>query len=237
MDTYLAASLLVLGCVTLATEAGWLATLFSVACFGVAVGEFLAGRLKTRSPSPESNLISGLMLVPLLALWGWWLWRNGAPGILVIVIFGLGILQSVSGELQGYRLARQLYAEPPPAEELAWFDDLADEILTADPRNNDSIVDLPTRPHWKAKLLGALAIFVNVQHGVAMVLGRESFAIEPAPADTRTGAMRVVLQFRGMRESRKFAIDDASWANYLNWLPTNQVRSVGPRPETTGDPG
>ena len=100
---------------------------------------------------------------------------------------------------------------------IAWFDDLIYEIRHADPTTDDLAVDLPTKPHWKAKLLGTTAFFVAKSGNEVQVAGPYDFRLAPDERSESSGHLRVRLQILD-RSYKPFEIDEASWSNYQKWL-------------------
>jgi hypothetical protein len=100
---------------------------------------------------------------------------------------------------------------------LAWFDDLIREIRAADPESDDLALDLPTRPHWKAKLFGTTAFFVGKTSDAVFVAGPDEFDLAREKKDHGTGRRRAMLTIHGQHYP-EFEITDASWDNYRRWL-------------------
>jgi hypothetical protein len=192
---------------------------------GLALAEFAVGVFKWLSPSAEGVLLDALILL-LFAGWnlGWQVVRQmaNAPVNPVLLALGALMLWASFGQFARYRALRKLFALRPTAEQIAWFDDLIHEIRTADPELDGQAIDLPTRPHWKAKLLGTTAFFVTGQGEAVWVAGPGEFEIARDAKDAGTGRRRARLGMGG-QEYPPFEITDTSWANYEKWLKANAV--------------
>lgn len=196
----------------------------------LAVGELLVGVFKVMRPSAEGVFLDGIVLL-IFAVYNlgfmFWRFQNGIPPDLVIIFLGLFMLMGAVGRFKDYRLLRQLFARRPGAEHIAWFDELIAEIRLADPESDDQAIDLPTQPHWKAKLLGSLAFFVSRRGNHVLVAGPEDFEILREKTDHGTGRRQAILRLFAA-PSPEFPIADATWANYQKWRATYPL----PTPQT-----
>ena len=105
---------------------------------------------------------------------------------------------------------------------MAWVDDLAAEIRSADPQTDALALDLPTTPHLRAKLLGSTAFFVAAHGDAVWVAGPDEFRIEREGRDHGTGRRRARLWIAD-RFYPEFRIADASWENYRKWMAGRAV--------------
>jgi hypothetical protein len=193
----------------------WVVLLYA----GLAAGELLVGLFKWLAPSAEGLILDGLVLLTFAGLnfgRAYIAWQNGWGVSPVSVFFGLFMLMGAINRFKYYGQLRKLFAERPAPEHVAWFDDLVHEIQTADPHTDPLAIDLPTRPHWRAKLLGSIAFFVS-DAGAVWLIGPEDFRLKREKTDHGTGHRRAVLSI-GSERFPEFDIDDASWANYQNWM-------------------
>jgi hypothetical protein len=190
---------------------------------GLALAELGVGLLKWVYPSAEGVLLDGLILL-LFAGWnlGWQglALANGVRANSVILLLGGYMLVGAVGRFREYRALRKVFADRPSRDQITWFDDLVREIRTADPELDDQAIDLPTRPHWKAKLLGTTAFFVPAKGDGAVVAGPGAFELARDPKDHGTGKRKAWLQLYG-RDFPPFEVTDASWANYQKWVKAN----------------
>ena len=190
---------------------------------GLALAELAVGLLKWVYPSAEGVLLDAFIL---LLFAGWNLGWQGvalAAGVRanpVILLLGGYMLVAAVGRFRDYGALRKLFADRPSRDQIAWFDDLVREIRTADPELDDQAIDLPTKPHWKAKLLGTTAFFVSTKGDAALIAGPGEFEIARDPKDPGTGRRKAWLQLYG-RDYPPFEITDASWANYEKWVKAN----------------
>jgi hypothetical protein len=102
---------------------------------------------------------------------------------------------------------------------MTWFDDLVREIQVADPHTDDLVLDLPTRPHWKAKLLGATVFFVATDGNAVWVAGPDDFTLRRERTDRGDGSRKALLSIHG-ENYPEFELGDVSWANYTKWMAT-----------------
>jgi hypothetical protein len=190
---------------------------------GLAVGELAVGLFKTVFPSAEGVLLDAVILLLFagfnLGIQAHWL-QNNKPLSPVAIFLGLFMLSASFGQFRRYQQLRKLFAERPTADQVAWFDDLVREIRTADPELDDQAIDLPTRPHWKAKLLGTTAFLATVHGETVGVAGPGEFEIVREAKDAGTGRRKAYLRVYD-QEYPPFDITDTSWANYEKWLKAN----------------
>jgi hypothetical protein len=194
---------------------------------GMALAEFAVGLFKVLMPRAEGILLDAFILL-LFAGWnlGWqglFLWANKQPNT-VILLLGLYMLFGAFGRFRYYGVLRQLFKERPDPEHTAWFDELVREIQVADPHTDELVLDLPTRPHWKAKLLGATAFFVATDGNSVWVAGPDDFTLRREKTDRGNGVRKALLSIHG-ENYPEFDLDDVSWANYTKWLATQTPAS------------
>jgi hypothetical protein len=191
----------------------------------LGVAELLVGLWKKFAPSVEAVLADGLIL---LGFAGFILARQvlAWQGVInwpvnpISILFGVWWLSDAFNSIKTYGALRRAFPDRPTRDQIAWFNDLVREIRAADPETDDAAVDLPTLPHWKAKLLGSTAFFVTAHDDSVLVAGPGEFVIHREGEDRGTGLRRAVLQVHG-QAFPAFEIDDASWANYAKWRAAN----------------
>ncbi len=210
---------------TFAVQRGAMEQLFALVYIALALGELAVGLYKLFFPSAEGILLDGIVLMVfagfVIARQGIVMKLGGQP-MTLMVFLGLYMLWGSVGRFKAYRSLRQIFAEQrPTADQIAWFDDLAREIRQADPETDDQAIDLPTKPHWKAKLLGTTAFFVAVKTDAVLIAGPEDFGVEPAGKNRRDGSLRVALYIYGV-DYPEFEIDAASWDNYRKWTAAHK---------------
>ncbi|HEY3788320.1 MAG TPA: hypothetical protein VGL71_05660, partial [Urbifossiella sp.] len=159
--------------------AGALAIIYVV--YGaLALAEIAVGLLKWFFPSAEGVLFDAMLLFLFAGL------NLGVQGLAfalgarpqtVGLVVGVFLLFGSFRRFKNYLDLRRLFADRPSREQLAWFDDLIYEIRHADPATDDLALDLPTRPHWKAKLLGATAFFVAKRGSEVLIAGPYDFGL------------------------------------------------------------
>ena len=202
----------------------------------LGLAELAVGLFKWVYPSAEGVLLDAIILV-LLAMWnlGWqglalWAQQNGAnvrvrgPDTF-LVLLGIFMLWSAVGRFRAYAQLRRVFAERPTRDQIAWFDELAYEIRTADSMSDHQAIDLPTRPRWKAKLLGTIAFFAQVRSEAFVIAGPGDFEIVRERTDHGTGYRKA--RFRLYDQSfPEFSIDDASWDNYRKWMAEHLAPTI-----------
>jgi hypothetical protein len=191
--------------------------------YGVlGVGELLVGLFKWMLPSAEGLILDALVLLVFAGITFWRQFeqfQNGFGLNPVIIFLGLFMLLGALKRFSSYGDLRRLFAERPDPEHLAWFDDLVREIQVSDPHSDEFVLDLPTRPYWKAKLLGATAFFVAIDGNAVWVAGPDDFTLRREKTDRGNGRRKALLSIHG-EAYPEFDIDDVSWANYTKWMAT-----------------
>lgn len=197
------------------------APLLMVLLYGtLAAGELLVGLFKWVFPSAEGLILDGLVL---LAFAGVNLGREfirfqvGAPPNTTGLFFGGLMLFLAVGRFRAYAGLRQMFAERPAPEHIAWFDELVLDILTSDPHADRLALDLPTSPHWRAKLIGSTAFFVANNGALVWVAGPDDFTLVREKSDRGGGRRKALFRIHG-EAYPEFDLEDASWANYANWM-------------------
>jgi hypothetical protein len=190
---------------------------------GLALAEFAVGLFKVLVPRAEGVLLDALILL-LFAGWnlGWQglgLWAGRGVQAPWILILGLYMLFGAFGRFRYYGHLRRLFAERPDPEHMAWFDDLVREIQVSDPHSDSLALDLPTRPHWKAKLLGGTVFFVATDGNAVWVAGASDFTLRREKTERGHGYRKAMLSIHG-ESFPEFDLDDVSWANYTKWMTT-----------------
>jgi hypothetical protein len=190
----------------------------------LAAGELLVGLFKWMWPSAEGLVLDALVLLCFAALNGWLAYnqfqRAGQPGMLS-VFFCLYMLFAAMNRFKAYGELRRMFAERPDPEHIAWFDDLVVEIRASDPMTDRSALDLPTSPHWKAKLLGGTAFFVATSGSAVWVAGADDFTLRREKTDRGIGYRKALLSIHG-EQYPEFELSDASWENYTKWMASQE---------------
>ncbi len=194
----------------------------------LATGELLVGLFKWAVPSAEGLVLDGMVLLVFAAMnFGREFLRfqaNLQPTTVGIFFSGL-MLYFALGRFKAYATLRRLFAERPSSEHIAWFDDLVRDIQTSDPHVDQLAIDLPTTPHWRAKLLGSTVFFVANNGNAVWVAGPDDFSLQREKHDRGSGARKAMLRIHG-EAYPEFILDDASWSNYARWM----AEQAAPRP-------
>jgi hypothetical protein len=182
-------------------------------------GELLVGLFKWLFPSAEGFLLDGLVLLVFAGYnlgMSYLRFQKGIEVSPVAIFFGVYMLYGAINRFKSYGQLRKLFANRPTTQHLAWFDDLVYEIKTADPGNDDQVLDLPTGPHWKAKLLGTTVFFVALKDLTIWILGPDDFAIVLDRQEYATDTHKAILNIH-KRTYPAFEISNATWENYQKW--------------------
>lgn|SRR5579883_193094 len=200
----------------------------SLIFYGILIaGEVLVGLFKWLVPTAEGVLLDGLVLLVFAFLnlgIAYLRVQQGAGPSGPAIFFGLYMLFGAINRFRYYSQLRKLFADRPAPEHIAWFDELVHEIRAADPHTDQLVLDLPTRPYWKAKLLGSTVFFVANNGHAVWVVGPDEFTLKREKTERGTGYRKAVLSIHG-EAFPEFDIDDVSWSNYAKWmasLPTTQ---------------
>ncbi len=191
---------------------------------GLALAELAVGLFKMFMPTAEGILLDALILL-LFAGWnlGWQALAMvaGVPPSAILIVLGLYMLGLSFGRFKNYGQLRRLFAERPDRQHIAWFDDLVYEIRASDPASDKLALDLPTRPHWKAKLLGGTAFFVATTGHTVWIAGADDFTLRREKTDRGTGYRKALLSIHG-EGYPEFDLGDASWENYTKWVASQE---------------
>jgi hypothetical protein len=198
----------------------------------LAGGELLVGLFKWLAASAEGILLDGLVLL-VFASFNLYIaydcFQNNRPINPVIIFLSLFMLMGALKQFRTYTQLRYLFADRPSAEHMAWVDDLVREILSAEPQSDELVLDLPTGPHWKAKLLGKTVFFVARRGGAIWIAGPDDFELLREKTDHGTGKRKALLKIHGVPYP-DFEITDASWSNYQKWRIANPLPVIAPAP-------
>ena len=129
----------------------------------IGVGELLVGLWKKFAPSPIAFLMDAFVLLGFAAANGWraGVEYNRAGRVdFISVAFCAYMLWIAYQQFQNWMAINRALIYRPNREQLARFDELVRDVRRADPDANDNALDLPTRPGWRALLLGDIAFFV-----------------------------------------------------------------------------
>ncbi|MBA4189342.1 MAG: hypothetical protein C0467_15200 [Planctomycetaceae bacterium] len=191
----------------------------------LATGEMFVGFFKWVFPSAEGVLLDGFVLLVFVGF-NFLGFLVGRPPPSWVILLGLFMLWGAIGRFKAYAQLRKLFAERPSADHMAWFDDLVAEIRAADPQTDELAIDLPTKPHWKAKLLGTTIFFVADRGHTVVILGPHDFEILREKTDHGTGRRKALFTIFDVPHP-EFEITDTTWANYQKWRAANAVASGG----------
>ena len=203
---------------------GFVAAYIALGCAELAIGVW-----KRLWPSLEAVLADGLVLVGFglfvlgrqLLAWQGIIFFPVNP---ISIFLGIWFLFSSRNSFKAYSTLRRAFPDRPSAEIVAWFDDLIYEIRHSDPGTDDQALDLPSKPPWKAKLLGTTAFFVSKKGNEVVIAGPFDFGLAPEDHHEGESHVRVRLHLYD-RATKPFDLDDASWANYRKWMASHSNRT------------
>lgn len=203
----------------------------------IALGEIGVGIWKKVRPAPESFLADALLqfaFAATIAVRQVLIIQAGGRPNTISVLLAAWVAFDAFRTLQTYFQLRAMFRERPTPDQLAYVDDLVAEIRESDPETDPFTLDLPTEPYLKAKLLGKLAIFVEMREGLANAATEEDVFLEREEGrgdDPATGYLSIEAQdFPG------FDLSTATWRNYVRWKtecgsppPPTEVRPIARR--------
>jgi hypothetical protein len=188
--------------------------LVSLIFLGLGSLEFTVALWNKLRPSAEGVLMEGLVLITFGAAWLVRQWLLGLFSPFVLLAFYW--LISGFGHVRGYAQLRRAFEQRPTADHLRWFDDLLREVRTADPDDDPTALDLPTRPPTRGKLLGDTAIFLQAGSDDPLIVAREDVEIEREPAKSPDREPAGYLVIEGV-DFGGFPLDPKNWRNYERW--------------------
>ncbi|MCX8138439.1 MAG: hypothetical protein WHU94_07455 [Thermogemmata sp.] len=183
------------------------------------LGELLIAFYKWFFPSAEGVLCDALILLAFALLNGMIAYLKFQVGFgpdpILAFLIGLFLL-SAWRQWQSYRNLRELFRIRPNRAQLRWFERFLQDIRHGDPHTDPTIVDLPTRPPWKAALLGDLVVAVGRKDRQVALSHYGDFLLFPVEDNSGEKHDWVQLYLNG-EMSPPFPIEPASWDNYRRW--------------------
>lgn len=194
---------------------------FGLIYLGLAGLEFTAAVWNKFRPSAEGVLIDGIVLLAFGAatlLRQYLIFQGQMPGRVfpLLVLFGAYWVWAGVSHVRSYAQLRRAFAQRPTAEHLRWFDELLHEVRRADPAEDATALDLPTRPPVRGKLLGDTAVFLQAGSDDVIIAARDDVEIEREPAKGRDRDPVGYLLIEGA-DFGGFPLDPDNWRNYAAW--------------------
>lgn len=195
---------------------------FGLIYLGLAALEFTAALWNKFAPAAEGILLDGVVLlvfggmnlVRQYLLWNGQLPGQGHPSPLW-ALFGVWMLLQGVGHVRSYFAVRRAFgALRPTHEHLRWYSELIQDVRNADPTDDPTALDLPTRPPLRGKLLGDTAVFLP-PNGEVIVAAREDVEFD-VDADEEGRPPAAHLWVEGENLGR-FTLDPDNWRNYSAW--------------------
>ncbi|MFC2050741.1 hypothetical protein ACFLTN_06150 [Chloroflexota bacterium] len=200
-------------------------------------GAFLLGEgiwLITGTPRPVGLIAHGLVMVIFS------IWNIVAAGHLILIldpanpinkiafqaIFILGIFQLIWGvqSIPRYGRFHRISIQKPSKENQRWFDQAADSISAAKPKDSkDIVVFMPSEPYarkLKGKLDGKVAIFVQGKGDDMFIAEKEHVNIVNLGNVTPGKSVRATLQIRNRKIKGKFPFQ--SFERYEIWKSSDK---------------
>lgn len=194
---------------------------FSLVYLTLGAIEFAVGLWNRVAPSAEGIFFDGAVLILFGAatlLRQYLIWQGHMRGFLspFSLMFGAYWLWQGIGHIRSYAIIRQAFVQRPTNEHIAWFDSLIAEINRENPDTDDTLLDLPTKPAVKAKLLGDTAIVLLSRSSDVLVVAREGLTIVPGESRGAERLPFATLILEGV-EFSEFTLHPENWRNYKNW--------------------
>lgn len=180
--------------------------------------EVLVGLLKRINPSPECVLLDSILqagFVASIAIREFLLIQQGLalrPSTFSIVI-GLWVAYDAFNTFSYYLQLRRLFVERPTSAHIAQVDDLSADVADGVPSADPTALDLPTKPHLKAKLMGDIAFLLELESNELFLCSRREIEIVRESRGGRLLGILTILR----EEYPPFPLDAATWTNYANW--------------------
>ena len=179
--------------------------------------EFTVGLFNLAAPTLEGILFDGLVLVAFGILSGL---RNTMTGnVSPMLLLSIYWVYSGVQRSRNYFTIRKAFPVRPSRANLRWFKTLIRDVRNADPDGNDpAALDLPSRPAYRAKLLGDSAFLLASGSDDLVILAADELLLSEVGADG--GPPRALLHLEGV-QPKPFALDDDNWRNYHDWKRSN----------------
>ena len=186
----------------------------SLIYLGLGGLEFTVALWNKLRPSAEGVLMEGLVL---MAFGVASLARQLLLGVLSpFILLGLYWLWAGFSHVQNYAQLRRAFAQRPTADHLRWFDELLREVRRANPAEDSTALDLPSRPPVRGKLLGDTAVFLQAGSDDVVIAARDDVEIEREPAKGQDRDPVGYLLIEGA-DFGGFPLDPDNWRNYAAW--------------------
>jgi hypothetical protein len=186
--------------------------------YALGAMELLVGLWNWLRPSAEGVFLDGLVLLAFacvsLSRSAYIFFALNIRPHPISLFIGAYLLYSAVSRFRNYGQLRRAFQQRPTAEHIRWYNDLAAEILAADPTTDPDAVDFPTYPRLKGKLLGDNVFFVTPQ-GEFSVAGRSEVDLSDAGvAEDGTKLARLLLRGRTLDPC---PVSAETWKNFTNW--------------------
>ncbi|MCZ2341910.1 MAG: hypothetical protein LC104_08960 [Bacteroidales bacterium] len=194
---------------------------FSLVYLLLGATEFAVGLWNRIAPSAEGIFFDGavLILFGVATLFRQYLiWQGHMRGFLspFSLMFGAYWLWQGIGHIRSYTILRKAFTQRPTPEHIAWFDQLIAEIRQENPETDDTLLDLPTAPPVKVKLLGDTAIILFLASSEVLVIARGDLTIVPGESAGPDRLPQATLIIEGY-EFSAFTLHPENWRNYKTW--------------------
>jgi hypothetical protein len=187
----------------------------------IGVGELLVGLWKKFAPSPIAFLMDAFVLLGFAAANGWRagvIYNQTGRVDFISVAFGVYMLWIAYQQFQNWVAINRALIYRPNREQLARFDELVRDVRRADPEANPNALDLPTRPGWRALLLGDIAFFVASTEDVVVCHRNEvEIEVEEQGESASNDRGRHAMLYLPAGTFGPFPLDAHNARNYLNW--------------------
>ena len=193
---------------------------FGLLYLGLAVLEFTVGLLNLVKPSLEGILFDGIVLIVFGI-------QSAARQLLLVGAPSPWLLMSAYWVYSGVQRCRNYFAirrafpVRPTAANLRWFNDLIRDVRKADPANDPTALDLPSKPPLRAKLLGDTAFLVASGTDDLIVLAADELTLLASGFEgDELRVTRGFIVLDGVSRA-PFPIDADNWRNFTDWRKAN----------------
>jgi hypothetical protein len=186
----------------------------------IGFAEVFTGLWKRFRPTPECVLADSLIslsfagliaLRTVLDLLGMVPWPLHPLTLAFGAFAGFGGVRS----FQAYLALRQIFRERPTQAQIQYVTDLAQEIESTSPRDDASILDLPTRPDMKAQLADEVVFVLDLELQEVELVDAGGFELVKLPP--REGQKARAYAIIQGQQTEPFPLGEATWNNYRAW--------------------
>lgn len=193
---------------------------FGLLYLGLGVLEFTVGLLNLVKPSLEGILFDGIVLVVFGVQSAARQFLIGGGPSPMLLLSAYWVYSGVQ-RCRNYFQIRRAFPVRPTAANLRWFNDLIRDVRKADPANDPTALDLPSKPPLRAKLLGDTAFLVASGGDDLIILAADELALIASGFDADEGRVTKGFLVLDGVSREPFPIDADNWRNFTDWRKAN----------------